>query len=86
DDAPLDTLHIGPEVEERQMKRLSHVKDERDDGAVKAALATVAGDAAQPDVNLMPSILDAVRAYATVGEVVDAMADVFGRWTEDPVI
>src|SRR5437868_7520647 len=67
DDAPLDTLHIGPEVEERQIKRLAHVKDERDDAAVKAALATGANAAAQPDVNLMPAMLDAVRAYATVG-------------------
>src|SRR5436309_550384 len=77
DDAPLDTLHIGPEVEERQLKRLSHVKDERDDTAVKSALAAVASDAARPDTNLMPSILDAARAYATVGEIVDALAGVF---------
>src|SRR5207302_5099212 len=59
DDAPLDTLHIGPEVEERQLKRLAHIKAERDDAAVRAALDSVAADAAKPDVNLMPSILDA---------------------------
>src|SRR5947208_1853088 len=63
DDVPLDTLHIGPEVEERQLKRLAHVKSERDDTAVKSALAAVASDAARPDTNLMPSILDAARAY-----------------------
>jgi methylmalonyl-CoA mutase N-terminal domain/subunit len=34
----------------------------------------------------MPPILDAVRAYATVGEIVEALAGAFGRWTEDPVI
>jgi methylmalonyl-CoA mutase, N-terminal domain len=86
DDGPLDVLHIGPEVEERQLKRLAHVKAERDDDAVRAALDIVAADAGRPDANLMPPILDAVRAYATVGEIVDTLADVFGRWREDPVI
>jgi methylmalonyl-CoA mutase N-terminal domain/subunit len=86
DDAPLDTLHIGPEVEERQLKRLAHVKSERDEHAVQSALGAVARDAAKPDVNLMPPILDAVRAYATAGEIVGALAQPFGRWTEDPVI
>ena len=39
-----------------------------------------------PTVNLMPALLDAVRSYATLGEVVDALADVFGRWVEIPRI
>ena len=39
-----------------------------------------------PTVNLMPALLDAVRAYATLGEIVDALADVFGRWVEQPRI
>ncbi|MBV8559797.1 MAG: methylmalonyl-CoA mutase [Acidimicrobiia bacterium] len=86
DDAPLDILHIGPEVEERQLKRLAHVKAERNDDVVRASLHAVGRAAAEPDSNLMPPILEAVRAYATVGEIVDALAAVFGRWTEDPVI
>src|SRR4051794_20999779 len=86
DDEPLDTLRIGAEVEERQLKRLAHVKAERDDDAVRSALAAVTADAARADVNLMPPILDAVRAYATVGEIIEALAATFGRWTEDPVI
>jgi methylmalonyl-CoA mutase N-terminal domain/subunit len=86
DDGPLETLHIGPEVEERQLKRLAHIKAERDDAAVDSALVKVASEAARPEVNLMPPILDAVRAYATVGEIIGALAGVFGRWTEDPVI
>jgi methylmalonyl-CoA mutase N-terminal domain/subunit len=44
----------------------------------------VGADAADPNVNLMPALLDAVHAYATVGEIVDALADEFGRWVEDP--
>jgi len=86
DDGPLDILHIGPEGEERQLKRLADVKAERNDAAVGAALDAIAADAAKSDVNLMPSILDAVRAYATVGEIINTLAGVFGRWTEDPII
>ena len=47
---------------------------------------TLAQDAAEPTVNLMPGILDAVDAYATVGEIMGALADVFGRHREVPVI
>src|SRR2546423_8511984 len=86
DEEALDTLHIGPEVEERQLKRLAHVKAERDDAAVQDALRRVAADAGEADVNLMPAVLDAVRAYATAGEIVESLAGVFGRWHEDPVI
>jgi len=86
DDEPLDTLQIGPEVEERQLKRLADAKAGRDAEAVRRALGRVESDAGRTDANLMPAILDAVRAYATVGEIVDALAGVFGRWTEDPVI
>src|ERR687898_127605 len=81
-----DILRIGPEVEEAQLKRLAQVKAERDDSAVDAGLARVRADAAEPDVNLMPTLIDAVATHATVGEIVGALADVFGRHREDPVI
>jgi len=80
------TLHIGAEVDEAQRKRLAAVRQRRSDEAVASALAGVAADAAEPATNLMPAILDAVRAYATVGEIVGALASVFGRWAEDPVL
>src|SRR5437588_5644123 len=54
DDAPLDTLHIGPAVEERQLQPLAPVKAERGDSAVAAALTAVASDGATPAFNLMP--------------------------------
>jgi methylmalonyl-CoA mutase N-terminal domain/subunit len=85
-DETLETLQIGHDVEERQLKRLDTVKAERDAEAVRTALAGVAAAAREPDTNLMPPIVDAVRAYATAGEIVDALASAFGRWTEDPVI
>jgi methylmalonyl-CoA mutase N-terminal domain/subunit len=81
-----DILRIGPEVEEAQLKRLARVKADRDDAAVDGALARVRADAAEPDVNLMPGLVDAVSTQATVGEIVGALADVFGRHREDPVI
>ena len=86
DDDRVQILSIGPEAEERQLKRLSEIKKARDDAAVAAALARVAADAADPTCNLTPSILEAVKTYATIGEIVGSLQSVFGRWTEDPVI
>ena len=79
-------LSIGPESEQRQLERLARVKASRDQMAVDAALARVAADAAVPEVNLMPAFIDAARAYATEGEIIDTLVGPFGRWTEDPVI
>ena len=86
DDDALAILTIGADVEERQLKRLDGVRASRSTSSVEAALARVSADAAEPDVNLMPSILDAVTAYATVGEIVGALSTVFGRWAETPVL
>jgi methylmalonyl-CoA mutase N-terminal domain/subunit len=82
DDGPGDILYIGEEVEELQRKRLAGVKAARSTAAVDAALAAVRADAARPDVNLMPAVLDAVKAHVTVGEIIGALEDVFGTWTE----
>jgi methylmalonyl-CoA mutase N-terminal domain/subunit len=70
---------VGPDVLERQLARLAHVRATRDDAAVTAALARVRTVATDPDTNIMPSMLDAVRAYATVGEISAALEAVFGR-------
>jgi methylmalonyl-CoA mutase N-terminal domain/subunit len=76
------TLYIDPSVETRQLARLEQVKADRDDGEVARALARVSKDAADPTVNLFPALLEAVSAYATVGEVTSALEVVFGTWTE----
>ena len=86
DDDPIETLHIPPEIEEKQKKRLAEVKQERNLDAVDAALRRLERDAAAPECNLMPAVLEAVHAYATLGEMVDTLAEVFGRWTETPTI
>ncbi|MBV9936086.1 MAG: methylmalonyl-CoA mutase [Actinobacteria bacterium] len=86
DDETPPILSIGAEVEERQLKRLRHVKTGRDQAAVDGSLRAITTAAADATTNLMHPILDAVRAYATIGEIVSALATVFGRWTEDPVL
>ena len=86
DEPPPDILEIGRECEEQQLKRLAAVKADRKTESVDAALARLRMDAVDPSINLMPALLDAARAYATVGETMDAMADVFGRYREIPVI
>jgi methylmalonyl-CoA mutase N-terminal domain/subunit len=81
-----DVLRVDPAVEDRQRKRVGEVRAGRSAPAVSAALERVREDARCADANLMPALLDAVAAYATEGEIVDALAEVFGRWTEAPVL
>ena len=81
-----DLLEITTEDEERQIKRLAAVRDGRDETAVTVALGRLAAEAAQPEVNLMPTIIDAVKTYATLGEIMSTLADVFGRHIEVPSI
>jgi methylmalonyl-CoA mutase N-terminal domain/subunit len=86
DDDDLDILRISNEDETRQRKRLDAVRHDRDQTAVDAALAKLRTEAADPEVNLMPTLIEASQAYTTLGEMMSAMADVFGRHTEVPVI
>lgn len=82
---PIEILKIDDEVEVRQQKRLAEVKGSRDYTAVAASLERLR-NAAAGDENLMPYVLDAVRSMATVGEIMQALADVFGTYVENPVI
>ena len=82
DEPQPDILYIDGSTEEIQRKRLAQVKANRNSGAVRAALARVRTDAADPEVNLMPALIEAGRARATMGEQMSAMAEVFGRWEE----
>ncbi len=80
-----EILRIGLDVEEAQVKRLADVRANRNPAAVDAALAEVRRVAAEPTENTMPALIDAVRAYASIGEISAALADVFGRYVETPV-
>jgi len=86
DDAELDLLEITSEDESKQRKRLDAVRAERNQAAVDAALARLAAEAADPEVNLMPALIEGAQAYATLGEMMGTMAGVFGRYVEVPTI
>jgi methylmalonyl-CoA mutase N-terminal domain/subunit len=86
DEEPPETLYIDSSVEELQRKRLDDVKAGRNAAAVDAVLARLAADAADPEVNLMPTLVEASVARATLGEMVSALGSVFGWWDETPVI
>jgi len=76
-----DILRIPPEVERLQKEKLAQVKKERSPENVKIALAELRSTA-QGTSNLVPSILKAVKAYATVGEISDILREVFGEYRE----
>jgi methylmalonyl-CoA mutase N-terminal domain/subunit len=84
-DVPVDTLYIDESAAATQLSRLERLKQTRDAARVETALARLKADAASTG-NLMPPILDAVRAYATLGEMCDALREVFGEYEEVPVI
>jgi methylmalonyl-CoA mutase N-terminal domain/subunit len=86
DDDDLDILQITPEQEQQQIKRLQAVRADRDSTAVAGVLDRVRVEAADAERNLMPTLIDAVRVYATEGEIMNALADVFGRYVENPVL
>jgi len=86
DDGDLELLQITAEHEQAQIKRLQAVKADRDGSRVDAALDQVRGAAADPEANLMPALLEAVGTNATLGETMRAMGDVFGYYTETPVL
>ena len=77
-------LWIDPKIEEEQVNRVKQLKAERDNGAVKEKLEALRG-AAQGEHNLIPKILDATRAYATLGEICDVLRNVFGVYREPPI-
>ena len=86
DEAQPDLLQITSEQEMSQIKRLQATRADRNGAAVAETLAALKLDASDPECNLMPSLINAVNTYATEGEIMNALADVFGRYVERPVI
>jgi len=86
DEAPgdMELLKIGREIERGQALDVAAVRAERDGTAVEAALASLQR-ACRSDANVMPELISACRALATEGEIVAAMVEVFGRYTERAV-
>ena len=85
DEQPLELLRIDPALEGKQIARVQALRARRDSATVEAALARLKEDAAHEDRNLMPPIVDASKAYVTMGEMCDALREVWGVWRETPV-
>jgi methylmalonyl-CoA mutase N-terminal domain/subunit len=81
----LEILRIDHELEQKQIERLKALRGRRDATAVEDAVGRLKRDAASDDANLMPAIIEASRAYVTMGEMCDALRDVWGVWRETPV-
>jgi methylmalonyl-CoA mutase N-terminal domain/subunit len=84
DEPPLEILRIDPALEQKQIERVQAVRSRRDSAAVEGALAELKR-AAEADTNVMEPIMAASRAYATMGEMCEALRDVWGVWRETPV-
>ena len=84
-DHTLPILKIDLSVEREQLERLKELRQNRDAARVEAALKGLA-EAAVGMENLMPHILESVKAYATVGEICARMRSVFGEYREQPVL
>ena len=85
DEQQIPIHKVDPQLETEQIARVQAVRAGRDTAAAEAALARLQDDAAHEDRNLMPAIVDAARAYVTMGEMCDAFRAVWGIWRETPV-
>jgi methylmalonyl-CoA mutase, N-terminal domain len=85
EEQPLEILRIDPALERKQIERVQAVRERRDSAAAEAAIARLKEDAANDDRNLMEPIMAASRAYVTMGEMCDALREVWGTWRETPV-
>ena len=84
DEEAIDTLYISDDLADQQIASMNEVKDSRDQGAAARTLDALK-TAAAGDVNTMPLILDCVKSHCTVGEISDALRDVFGTYEEPAV-
>jgi methylmalonyl-CoA mutase N-terminal domain/subunit len=85
DEKPIEILYIDDTASDMQLKRLAELKASRDNDRVRETLAALQ-IVARGSGNTMPPLMDCVRAYATVGEMCDALREVWGEYEEVPVI
>src|SRR5690242_13063732 len=84
DEQPLDILRVDAALEQKQIERVQALRASRDSAAVESTLAALKRGA-EGDANLMEPIVECARAYVTMGEMCDALRDVWGVWRETPV-
>jgi methylmalonyl-CoA mutase N-terminal domain/subunit len=82
---PLELHRVDPSLERKQIDRVQAVRARRDTAGAEATLTALKEAAAKDRANLMPLLLDAARAHATEGEIITALQDVWGNYTESPV-
>jgi methylmalonyl-CoA mutase N-terminal domain/subunit len=85
DEREIELLKIDEALERQQAERVMALRGRRDSAQVERALARLKQEAAAENRNLMPAIVDASKAYATLGEMCDALREVWGVWRETPV-
>src|SRR5665213_1715536 len=84
-ETPIEVLGIDASSEKHQLEKLARLKSKRDNAVVTQCLDALRR-AAKGSENTMPFIVDAVRAYATLGEICDAFREAFGSYTETSVL
>jgi methylmalonyl-CoA mutase, N-terminal domain len=85
DEKEIEILAIDRALEQKQVDRVQALRSRRDAAAVQESLARLKREAAEDGVNLMPAIIDASKVYATMGEMCEALREVWGTWRETPV-
>jgi methylmalonyl-CoA mutase N-terminal domain/subunit len=85
DEQPIPIHRVDPALERKQIQRVQTLRARRDSALVDQSLARLREDAGRSDRNVMPAIVDAARAYVTMGEMCDTFREVWGTWRETPV-
>jgi methylmalonyl-CoA mutase, N-terminal domain len=85
DEGEIEILRVDPALEQKQIERVQALRARRDSAVVEASLARLKEASVREDANLMPPLIDASRAYATLGEMCDALRETWGTWRETPV-
>jgi methylmalonyl-CoA mutase N-terminal domain/subunit len=85
EEGEIELLRVDPALEQKQVDRVQGVRARRDSAAVERSLADLKEASLKDDVNLMPLLIEASRAYVTLGEMCDALRETWGTWRETPV-
>jgi methylmalonyl-CoA mutase N-terminal domain/subunit len=83
DETKIEIHRVDPSVEKRQVERLARVKRERDEAKIKRLLAQLQTIARDERANIMPVTIDLAHEYVTMGEIVEALKDVWGTYREE---
>ena len=85
EEGEIELLRVDPALEQKQIERVQGVRARRDSAAVERTLAALKEASVREDANLMPLLIEASRAYVTMGEMCDALRETWGTWRETPV-